>query len=115
MNVVEKPAIIFGIIVFYVMFGLLYLAIGNTINENRISDLPAIESSAYVIPDVASSLNPFNDNANNKYEGTNRLLGFVVNGISGYGETDGLRWINFIFVIITAFLVFLIIITILHG
>lgn len=98
----NKIILVFGILVFYVFFGLIYLAIGNSLSEfNNSENLPELTERGYNNPAV-------NDE-------TNTLFGFIVSGINGYDESENLAWINYFFILITAMLIFTIVIVILHG
>ncbi len=98
---IPREIYIFSIIIFEVFFFFIYLAIGNTftvIDNNCLNSecTPALEGLDYSNPAL-------NDE-------TSGLLTYVTNGITGAPA-----WLNIVFVIFTAMLLFLIVIVILHG
>lgn len=96
----NKILLVFGILFFYLVFGLLYLGIGNTLYRINAESLPDLSEKGYSNPAL-------NDD-------TETLLGFVVNGVNGY-EDENLNWINYIFIFLSAMLIFTFIIVLLHG
>jgi hypothetical protein len=102
----NKIIIIFGLIVFYVFFGFLYGAIGSTMYEYQGSDTYTLEYATATDGTAYKVL--VKPVINDETEG---LLSKIIKGYAG----QDLEYINYIFIILTAMIIFLIIITVLHG
>jgi hypothetical protein len=112
----SKSNIIFYILAFYALFGLLYIAIlqtmvdvNGTCNNDYDYCYYNIETSTYVIRSPTEVLNPFNDNVDD-YKEINSYFDKIIVNIQNAPE-----WLNLIFGLTFAFLIFLIIIVLLHG
>lgn len=100
----NKIILIFGIILFYLFFGLIYLSVGNTLYKLNNEELPVLHNQELKNPVAKALLN----------EDTETMLSFVVNSVNGYDD-ENLKWINYLFIFISALLIFTIVIVAVHG